>query len=116
MLGQATDMLPDLLKILQSYCLIDGQAVISPYAQEIMAAYEIVLGGLDIDKVKVVLHTFNTVISSAPASCWGAALASTGCFVKLVEPLSAEVSRMHLIINGMRLTLNTNLIRTARLW
>lgn len=90
MLSHGTDDMPILLKILQSYCRLDGHTIISTHAGPIMDAFATVLGGLSPEKVKVVLHAFNTTIASASAETWGSALDASGCFEKLVSPLSVS--------------------------
>lgn len=91
LIAAATDTLPDILKILVGYCLLDGPTVVPAYANSIMPAFEVILGGLDVEKVKVVLYAFNTFITSSPAETWNAALDASGCFHKLISPLSDEV-------------------------
>ncbi|KAI5481425.1 hypothetical protein MNV49_004181 [Pseudohyphozyma bogoriensis] len=88
LLSRGTDTLPRVLKILESYLLLDGPRVLQLCATELFIGIEGLLGELKLEAVKYILHAVDTVLQAAPIATWAAALEGSGTMVKLVNPLN----------------------------
>ena len=95
LLQSATDVLPSVLKILEGYTLLDATMILRSCGEQIFLAFQILLGDLKIDAVKIVLHAFNLLIQSAPVNTWSQPLQASGVFSKLISPLFTQVCRSY---------------------
>ena len=92
LLHDNSDILPIVLKLTESYALLDCEALLQNYGSDLFAAFDNLLAGdMKFEAVKTVLHAFNTLIQSSTS--WPTYLQSSNCFVKLIMPLEkANVS------------------------
>jgi len=98
LLQAGTDTLPNALKILESYCLLDADILLQNYGTEVFTSFELLLGDQKMETVKTLLHAFNLLISRSHPTSWRERLDASNCFTKLVQPLNKEV-RLSLLLS-----------------
>jgi hypothetical protein len=107
LIAAGTDVLPQALKILESYLLLDASIVlqvrrypgsiavtaslIQPLLQlcsvDLFIAFEHLLGELKDQAVKIILHSLNTLFQSGSVDSWANSLDSSQAFAKLLSPI-----------------------------
>lgn len=107
LIAAGTDVVPQCLRILESYLLLDAVIVMqvsrlgrplrsdrSPSlgdqlcAVDLFTAFEGLLGELKLEAVKVILHALSIAFQTSSIQTWAGALDSSAAFVKLLTPLS----------------------------
>ncbi|KAM0755992.1 ARM repeat-containing protein [Meredithblackwellia eburnea MCA 4105] len=84
LLAKGTDVLPRVLKILESYLLLDSLRVLQMFGNEIFQAFEILLDDLSLEALKQILRTMEMVFQSAPIDAWAMSLESSNTMLRLV--------------------------------
>jgi hypothetical protein len=109
LVSEGTDVLPRVLKLLESYLLLDASQILHvrvPLSfvrsraepgrqlccQELFVAFENILGDLPLQAAKAILHALEVIFISAPIEVWAAALESSGTMVKLFDQITKNVS------------------------
>jgi hypothetical protein len=86
-LAAGTDVLPRCLRILESYLLLNAQAVLDVCCSDLFVAIENLLGDLKLEAVKAILHALDTILRTTPCQSWMGALDQTNAIGKLIYPI-----------------------------
>lgn len=128
LLSAGTDVLPRVLKILESYLLLDASRVlqVSVFSQrsrahsrlrltvsitfqlcsnDLFVAFGSLLGELKLSAAKSILHALNTVFLTSPVELWATALDSSNALIKLVRPMTGNVRSPIFLPPNRQLTL-----------
>ncbi|GAO50190.1 ARM repeat-containing protein [Saitoella complicata NRRL Y-17804] len=83
-LGIGSEILRRVLQIVESYCLLDLDGVVSQYAVPLFTALAALLGGLKPETSQAIGYVAETIFQGAPVQGYAEALAQTGFVSKLI--------------------------------
>ena len=94
LLRAGTDMLPNVLRLVESYALLDSATFLQLAGSDIFSAFEFLLKDLKLEAVRFILYALDIIIMAAPAESYAAALDQSGLFLGLIQASQhAEVRR-----------------------
>ncbi|KAL8284260.1 hypothetical protein RQP46_005009 [Phenoliferia psychrophenolica] len=92
LLSSGTDVLPRVLRILESYLLLDASRVLQLCSNDLFVSFENLLGDLNIEPLKAVLRAMEAVFSTAPTVAWAQALDGSNAMLKILKSATGTES------------------------
>ena len=108
--------MPKVLRIIESYCLLNGNLItevsistgtaylliadlyLQKYGPNLFSAFQFLLGDLKLWATRGILRVLNTICMTCPAAQWVPSMDTSNCFIGLLQPLQKEVFDLGWII------------------